>query len=136
MKANISKSVVLSKQKNLVYNEVLKRFCRLFRTAELREKIETLNGEIQQLDMDLEEHQGKHLSLQLEFSSFITEKKTMIFQINENVKSRSLAGSRSSTKVNFFFSELHVDNAFSVHSSELTKKFFSFQVKEMSNTRN
>ena len=30
-------------------------FCR---TAELREKIETVNGEIQQLDMDLEEHQG------------------------------------------------------------------------------
>lgn len=29
-----------------------------FRTAELREKIETVNGEIQQLDMDLEEHQG------------------------------------------------------------------------------
>lgn len=79
MKANISKSVVLSKQKNLVYNEVLKRFCRLFRTAELREKIETLNGEIQQLDMDLEEHQGKHLSLQLEFSSFITEKKNYDF---------------------------------------------------------
>ena len=58
----------------------------------------------------------------------------MIFQINENVKSRSLAGSRSSTVC--FFSELHVDNAFSVHSSELTKKSFSFQVKEMSNTRN
>ena len=75
MKANISKSVVLSKQKNLAYNEVLKRFCRLFRTAELREKIETLNGEIQQLDMDLEEHQGKHLSLQLEFSLFTTEKR-------------------------------------------------------------
>ena len=53
----------------------LKRFCRLFRTAELREKIETLNGEIQQLDMDLEEHQGKHLSLQLEFSLFTTEKR-------------------------------------------------------------
>lgn len=29
------------------------------KTAELREKIETLNGEIQQLDMDLEEHQGE-----------------------------------------------------------------------------
>ena len=28
----------------------------------------------------------------------------MIFQINENVKSRSLAGSRSSTKVKFVFS--------------------------------
>ena len=28
------------------------------RTAELRERIETVNGEIQQLDMDLEEHQG------------------------------------------------------------------------------
>ena len=63
----------MSKQKNLRYNEVLKRFCRLFRTAELREKIETLNGEIQQLDMDLEEHQGKHLSLQIEFSLFTTE---------------------------------------------------------------
>ena len=30
----------------------------MHRTAELREKIETVNGEIQQLDMDLEEHQG------------------------------------------------------------------------------
>ena len=30
----------------------------LSRTAELRERIETVNGEIQQLDMDLEEHQG------------------------------------------------------------------------------
>lgn len=29
------------------------------KTAELREKIETVNGEIQQLDMDLEEHQGE-----------------------------------------------------------------------------
>ena len=75
MKANISNSVVVSKQKNLAYDEVLKRFCRLFRTAELREKIETLNGEIQQLDMDLEEHQGKHLSLQIEFSLLTTEKK-------------------------------------------------------------
>ena len=28
------------------------------RTAELRERIETVNGEIQQLDMDLEENQG------------------------------------------------------------------------------
>ena len=28
------------------------------RTSELREKIEAANGEIQQLDMDLEEHQG------------------------------------------------------------------------------
>ena len=65
----------MSKQKNLAYNEALKRFCRLFRTAELREKIETLNGEIQQLDMDLEEHQGKHLSLQLEFSLFTAEKR-------------------------------------------------------------
>ena len=65
----------MSKQKNLRYNEVLKRFCRLFRTAELREKIETLNGEIQQLDMDLEEHQGKHLSLQIEFPLFTTEKR-------------------------------------------------------------
>ena len=79
MKANISKFVFVSKQKNLPYNEVLKRFCLLFRTAELREKIETLNGEIQQLDMDLEEHQGKHLSLQLEFSLFITEKKNYDF---------------------------------------------------------
>ena len=65
----------MSKQKNLADDEVLKRFCRLFRTAELREKIETLNGEIQQLDMDLEEHQGKHLSLQIEFSLLTTEKK-------------------------------------------------------------
>lgn len=29
------------------------------KTSELREKIETVNGEIQQLDMDLEEHQGE-----------------------------------------------------------------------------
>jgi len=29
------------------------------KTAELRERIETVNGEIQQLDMDLEEHQGE-----------------------------------------------------------------------------
>ncbi|KAJ7358811.1 hypothetical protein OS493_021598 [Desmophyllum pertusum] len=29
------------------------------RTGELREKIEIVNGEIQQLDMDLEEHQGE-----------------------------------------------------------------------------
>jgi len=36
----------------------IKRFF-FSRTAELREKIETVNGEIQQLDMDLEEHQGK-----------------------------------------------------------------------------
>ena len=75
VKAKISKSVFESKQKNLAYNQVLNHFCRLFRTGELREKIETLNGEIQQLDMDLEEHQGKHLSLQLEFSLFTTEKR-------------------------------------------------------------
>ena len=29
-----------------------------FRIGELKEKIESLNSEIQQLDMDLEEHQG------------------------------------------------------------------------------
>ena len=29
-----------------------------FRTSELREKIEAVNGDIQQVDMDLEEHQG------------------------------------------------------------------------------
>ena len=80
VKANISKFVFVSKQKNLPYNEVLKRFCLLFRTAELREKIETLNGEIQQLDMDLEEHQGKHLSLQIEFSLFTTEKRIWFFK--------------------------------------------------------
>ena len=58
----------------------------------------------------------------------------MIFQINENVKSRWLARSCSSEVC--FFSELHLDNAFSMYSSELTKKSFSFQVKEMSSTRN
>ena len=35
----------------------------LSRTAELRERVETVNGEIQQLDMDLEEHQGLFYSL-------------------------------------------------------------------------
>ena len=79
VKAYISKSVFDSKQNNLAY-EFLKHFCLLFRTAELREKIETLNGEIQQLDMDLEEHQGKHLSLQIEFSLLTTEKKIGFFE--------------------------------------------------------
>ena len=42
----------------------------LCRTAELREKIETVNGEIQQLDMDLEEHQGKTLCIYMYIYTF------------------------------------------------------------------
>lgn len=36
----------------------------------------------------------------------------------------------------FSLNLIHVDNAFSMHSSELTKNYFPFQVKEMSSTRN
>ena len=64
MPPNIKPNCLRIKSKNIQLSLLITCPIKLFsfcRTAELREKIETVNGEIQQLDMDLEEHQGKKL---------------------------------------------------------------------------